>query len=340
MASTEDGTNGPETIGEVLSEVNESQFTTAPTCLVLTEDVQKVFAKGDPLIVGTSMSDIQTFFQKVIAEAQLGMETTQSTSAGSFPLYPSRNRKAEIATFGRRAERYPIPYSQYQAVYRKKDEGTKRAASRKEGASSASAKTDTGDDDNERSEIPLDAIKYYLAEKKYFPGWGTNSKRNLRKRCDDFSLEDGILFYKTKKGRKVQCVEDRAERMRLIWQQHSIDHRRRDRLFNALKQNYYWKGMLLDINRVLDSCEFCARTREEKSVPENVVTVEFEMPEPVPVAPRSSDPPLMYSTAPFVNNYNPATMKKPVPRKKKKTSDTVEVIFSDAGLPGSSSGDA
>lgn len=32
-----------------------------------------------------------------------------------IPLY--------VATLGRRAERYPIPYSQYQAVYRKKDEG-------------------------------------------------------------------------------------------------------------------------------------------------------------------------------------------------------------------------
>lgn len=258
-------TASPETIGEVLTEVSEAQFTTAPTCLVLTEDVQKVFAKGDPLIVGTSMSDIQIFFQKVIAEAQLGIESSQPQHP--FPLYTSRSRKPDTASLSRRAERYPIPYSQYQYINRKKDEGTKRPVSKTEGTSTASSKKDVEEDDSERSEIPLDAIKYYLAEKKYFPGWGTNAKRNLRKRCDDFTLEDGILFYNTKKGRAVQCVEDRAERQRLIWQQHSIDHRRRDRLFKALKEKFYWKGMLVDINRVLDSCEFCAKTREDKKEP-------------------------------------------------------------------------
>ena len=34
-----------------------------------------------------------------------------------------------------------------------------------------------------------------------------------------------------------------------------IDHRRRDRLFKALKEKFYWKGMLVDINRVVSNLD-------------------------------------------------------------------------------------
>ncbi|OQV24336.1 hypothetical protein BV898_01875 [Hypsibius exemplaris] len=256
--------NGTAT-GEVLAEVSDSPFAAAPTCLVLTDDVQKIFLKGSDLIVGTSMSDIQTFFQKVIAEAQLGMEQTATkTVMMDFSRRPTGNARSSglpsASTNASKPDRYPIPFTPLRK--------TKAAAARLKKSYNEVEPEVTQEPatevDMERSEIPLDAIKVYLSEKKYFPGWNPNSKRNLRKRCDDFVLEHGQLFYRTKKGKKVHCVEDRAERVRLIWQQHSIDHRRRDRLFSTLRDKYYWKGMLNDVNRVLESCEYCARIRDDK----------------------------------------------------------------------------
>ncbi|XP_055338254.1 uncharacterized protein LOC129588156 [Paramacrobiotus metropolitanus] len=234
---------------ELLAEVTESQFTTAPICLVLSDDVQRTFQNGDPLIVGTSMEDIQTFFQKVISEAQVGMEQSGHRGMGGDGSRSRTARTIDPNDYSIKAERYPVPY---QSMARAPKSKKKQPA------------TADDEEDVERSEIPLDAIRLYLQEKKYFPGWSANSKRNLRKRCEDFALENGKLMYRTKKGNFVHCIEDRAERMQLLWQQHSIDHRRRDRLFHALKDKYYWKGMLSDINTMLASCEHCARVRLEK----------------------------------------------------------------------------
>ena len=73
----------------------------------------------------------------------------------------------------------------------------------------------------ERDEIPLEAVRLYLTKQEYFPGWTANAKRNLRKRCKDFALDhSGTILYRTKKGVSLACVEDKAQRMSLIWESH------------------------------------------------------------------------------------------------------------------------
>jgi hypothetical protein len=75
---------------------------------------------------------------------------------------------------------------------------------------------------SDRDEIPLAAVRLYLTDKHYFPGWSANAKRNLRKRCKDFILDPtgpGIL-YKTKKHTVLPCIEDKAQRMSIIWEAH------------------------------------------------------------------------------------------------------------------------
>ncbi|GAU87754.1 hypothetical protein RvY_00556 [Ramazzottius varieornatus] len=263
-------------------------------CIVLGPATRKQLLRGEPLIIGTSNASVEAFFQKLISVCQMGshMPVIFQTLSGAVSVSNIKKRKSGIITQPR-TERYPVPSffpsisgagtskknsnkkSQEETVYNPLPEGEPVGNGAEEagvtagdiGAEGTSPKTGIPalKAHLDRDEIPLEAIRQYLAEKKYFPGWNTNAKRNLRKRCNDFQLdEDGVLLYKTKKGILIPCVEDRARRMNIIWEAHIVDHRRRDGLLGIIRDKYYWKGMFQDVNKVLDTCEVCKQHRLEK----------------------------------------------------------------------------
>ncbi|XP_055334395.1 uncharacterized protein LOC129585654 [Paramacrobiotus metropolitanus] len=255
-------------------------------CIVLSPQVRRQLMRGEPLIVGTSTASVEAFFHRLISVCQMGahMPVMFQTLGGAVTVANIKKRKHGIISKPA-ADRYPIPRMGTIVPPTKKAKTSRSAETDSliptnsapervlEVPEIANAGVEQESDNaagnktfSEKNEIPLEAIRLYLKQKCYYPGWNPNAKRNLRKRCKDFELDsDGTLLYKTKNDYHLICVEDRAQRMNLIWESHVVDHKRRDGLLAVLKEKYYWKGMFQDVNKVLDSCEVCAGHRDGKA---------------------------------------------------------------------------
>ncbi|OQV11657.1 hypothetical protein BV898_14079 [Hypsibius exemplaris] len=240
-------------------------------CIVLNPKMRKQLVNGEPIIVGTSHASVEAFFHRMIAACQMGtpMPVIFQQLSGAVTVANIKKGKTGIIS-NARTDRYPVPRGG-SAGKRSKGQAAPSMAPTSglpaaEDEPSTSSLVEKSRKNSDRDEIPLEAVRLYLTEKRYFPGWGANAKRNLRKRTKDFKIDPvGTILYRNKRGVYLPCIEDKAERMTLIWEAHVMDHRRRDGLLNTLREKYYWKGMFHDVNTVLDSCEVCGAQRNQRS---------------------------------------------------------------------------
>ena len=93
----------------------------------------------------------------------------------------------------------------------------------------------------------------YLKYGKYPEGADKGKKRDIRKKCEPFLLENDELYHKPKSGtgNMAKKVVLSTEKERIIQACHdnvvSGGHFGRDKTFSKISQKYYWKGMKDDV---------------------------------------------------------------------------------------------
>jgi hypothetical protein len=93
----------------------------------------------------------------------------------------------------------------------------------------------------------------------------TRNKENLpvtvRKQFQRYSWEEGLLLY----DNRIYVPEDKDVRLDLLKLHHDspvAGHQGHARTLEFISRNYYWPGMKAQVNRYVDSCETCQRTRD------------------------------------------------------------------------------
>ena len=69
-----------------------------------------------------------------------------------------------------------------------------------------------------------------------------------------FKVEEGKLFYKTKKGLWVEVIFSKGQRAHIIKACHNdatAGHLGRTRTFYKLSERYYWPGIFRDVTRAV-----------------------------------------------------------------------------------------
>jgi hypothetical protein len=93
------------------------------------------------------------------------------------------------------------------------------------------------------------------------------NKENLpvtvRKQFHRYAWEDGLLLY----DNRIYVPEDKDVRLDLLRLHHNSSiagHQGDARTLEYLSQKYYWPGMKAQVNRYIDSCETCQRSKGHK----------------------------------------------------------------------------
>ena len=88
--------------------------------------------------------------------------------------------------------------------------------------------------------------------------------KNIEKE-KDYQIIDGIL-YKIKDNNKVRIIRDyEFEGLMYIMHDHEIaGHFGKDATYERIKEKFYWKGMLKDIEEYVKSCDRCQRRGKTK----------------------------------------------------------------------------
>ncbi|XP_055334397.1 uncharacterized protein LOC129585655 [Paramacrobiotus metropolitanus] len=270
-----------------------------PMCIVISPLIRKQLMRGVPLIVGTSADAVEAFFQRLVAlcQADSHMPVMFQTLDGAVTVANIRKKnekklKPSVSepTSKSNPKRYHLPRgnttkppdkkpkpTQPDEIFSAAPSATSKVVRKRVKDISKAESDDTSETAQEmlgeapapkshatkNDEIPLEAVRLYLKYQRYGPGWSMTEKRNLRKRAKDFLLDsDGTLLYRAKDGRRLICVEDRRERMDLIWEIHDEKHPKRDAVLEILRRRYYWKSMFRDVVEVITTCPVCAVERE------------------------------------------------------------------------------
>lgn len=105
----------------------------------------------------------------------------------------------------------------------------------------------------------------YLKYGKYPEGADKEKKRDIRKKCEPFLLENDELYHKPKSGtgNMAKKVVLSTEKERIIQACHDNEvsggHFGRDKTFSKISQKYYWKGMKDDVAKYISKCDKCQK---------------------------------------------------------------------------------
>ena len=90
-----------------------------------------------------------------------------------------------------------------------------------------------------------------------------NLPPSVRKQFTRYDQKDGLLLY----DGKVYVPEDKDIRLRLLQLHHDspiVGHQGQARTLELLSRGYYWPGMKAQVNRYVDSCQTCQRSKGRK----------------------------------------------------------------------------
>ena len=113
------------------------------------------------------------------------------------------------------------------------------------------------------AEILDEVIKYILVgskgnQYKYPEGWDKIMKRSVRKRADRVIMRGVEVIYK-KNSDEVKLKQTREEQMRVLEMCHSdptSGHFEVKKIFNQVRERFYWKGMFKDAEEMVRSHSF------------------------------------------------------------------------------------
>ena len=107
------------------------------------------------------------------------------------------------------------------------------------------------------------------------------AKRNFRRKCEAYSLKEGVLYHvpTAKKPESMREVQREVERDRIIRAFHGNPaggcHFGVTATFNKLSERYYWRGMYNAVLDAVNACEECQRQNTLKKGPSQLHPVPF-----------------------------------------------------------------
>lgn len=107
-----------------------------------------------------------------------------------------------------------------------------------------------------------EGLLHYLRQKKHLPGTSVKQLRRVEKLAKHFKIEiDNLgqekLFHTD--GDKSLLVPKINERDELIRAAHLLGHFQVETTVKRLQENYFWKGMRKDVERIVKACTICLR---------------------------------------------------------------------------------
>lgn len=85
----------------------------------------------------------------------------------------------------------------------------------------------------------------------------------VQRRLERFTVHEGALFLREADGRLRRCVAGR-QRVELLREFHDTPlggHAGVDRMYAALRQTFFWPGMVKSVARFVDKCDSCSRNK-------------------------------------------------------------------------------
>ena len=97
---------------------------------------------------------------------------------------------------------------------------------------------------------------------QYLDGSIANSPRRLRRKSDQFLLQDNLLYYKLtgELTQRLALVVPKSLRANLLHQAHDSPisgHLGRDKTWKRLKSHFYWPGLSADVRAYVQTCPVC-----------------------------------------------------------------------------------
>jgi hypothetical protein len=124
---------------------------------------------------------------------------------------------------------------------------------------------DSDDDSNEDViEIRNDphenlALIHYLKYARCQPGTSTKQCKRVRKMAQNYKLIGNKLLFRSKNDENYLIYPIREDREKIILKEHKTAHFQTLSVYNTLKQHYFWKNMIKDIEKVVKRCKICHR---------------------------------------------------------------------------------
>jgi transposase InsO family protein len=105
---------------------------------------------------------------------------------------------------------------------------------------------------------------YRLQNNKHLSGISSKQVKSIDKKLEHYKMEDNVISIK--KDNKWKVIPFKEDRIRLIEQSHLLGHFGIDTTLSRLEENYYWKGMLNQVEKFIKKCLPCARNKNFKPI--------------------------------------------------------------------------
>jgi len=132
------------------------------------------------------------------------------------------------------------------------------------------------DDDNVKiKEIwEDDASIHYLKYGRHLTGLSNKQIKRVLNNAKNYSFKDEKIWYKRNgKELEVPKPEDRYE---IIIRAHLLGHFQKFSTYNRLKERYFWRNMISDIDNAIKRCDNCMRNQRIPEVNNPANTLEVE----------------------------------------------------------------
>ncbi|KAJ8400066.1 hypothetical protein AAFF_G00401050 [Aldrovandia affinis] len=131
----------------------------------------------------------------------------------------------------------------------------------------------------------LDRYKHvyrYITKGVYSKHLPEQKKRGIRRCANNFSVEDGRLYYVgPKKEEKREVVIDAERKRKVFLDCHFSDighHLGQKKTVNRIQSKYYWLGIVKDVVDWIKLCETCQHTERNKNMSRVVRPLKVEAP--------------------------------------------------------------
>ena len=107
-----------------------------------------------------------------------------------------------------------------------------------------------------------ETLLYYLKYKKYMSGVSKKQKKRVESLADHYMIDDKEQLWYIKSHNKADTykkVPKAADRMDIATKAHLLGHFQVESTLSRLKEEYHWKNMLRDVERVVSQCEECRK---------------------------------------------------------------------------------
>ena len=105
-------------------------------------------------------------------------------------------------------------------------------------------------------------LLHYLEYRKHIDGASHKQVKRVLARAPHYKLEKNILYYKKNSDSEYVEIPKIEERMSIMAQAHNFGHFQLESTYDRIKEKFYWKGIVKDIDKFIQSCLTCQRNQK------------------------------------------------------------------------------